>query len=69
MQAGYREKRFAIVGVKVYAAGLYVDLSILDKLDAMKGKLDASLFDLIFQGKFTQETVRMILKEYYTFLR
>ncbi|KAL1815821.1 hypothetical protein DCAR_0520156 [Daucus carota subsp. sativus] len=46
---GYREKRFAIVGVKVYAAGLYVDLSILDKLDAMKGKLDASLFDLIFQ--------------------
>lgn len=46
---GYREKRFAVVGVKVYAAGLYVDLSILDKLDAKKGESDASLFDLTFR--------------------
>ncbi|KAL8148737.1 hypothetical protein AgCh_005924 [Apium graveolens] len=46
---GYREKRFAIVGVKVYAAGLYADLSILDKLDAKKGESDASLFDIIFR--------------------
>ncbi|KAK1395151.1 Chalcone-flavonone isomerase family protein [Heracleum sosnowskyi] len=49
MSAGYREKHFAIVGVKVYAARLYVDLSILDELDATKGESDASLFDLIFR--------------------
>ncbi|XWS10819.1 hypothetical protein CRYUN_Cryun38cG0030700 [Craigia yunnanensis] len=33
---GYREKVLAIIGVKVYAAGLYVNQSILSKLDAWK---------------------------------
>lgn len=33
---GYREKVFAIIGVKVYAAGLYVNQSILSKLNAWK---------------------------------
>lgn len=30
-----------------------MDLSIFDELDAKKGESDASLFDLIFQGKST----------------
>lgn len=52
---GYREKVFAIIGVKVYAAGLYVNQSILSKLDAWKGWLasqiqdDLSLFKSIFE--------------------
>lgn len=50
--AGYREKRFAIVGVNVYAAGFYMNISILDELYTTKGQSDASLFDLIFQGNY-----------------
>ncbi|XP_022717411.1 fatty-acid-binding protein 3, chloroplastic [Durio zibethinus] len=52
---GYREKVFAIIGVKVYAAGLYVNQSILSKLDAWKGRSaaqiqdDFSLFKSIFE--------------------
>ncbi|KAF5478494.1 hypothetical protein F2P56_005048 [Juglans regia] len=52
---GYREKVFAIIGVKIYAAGLYVNQSILIKLNAWKGKSAAeiqensSLFNSIFQ--------------------
>lgn len=57
---GYREKRFAIVGVKVYAAGLYVDFSILDKLDATEGKSDAFLFDLIFQAPL-EKSLQIVL--------
>lgn len=54
--SGYREKVFAIIGVKVYAAGLYINQSILSKLNAWKGKgaaniqEDSSLFDTIYQG-------------------
>lgn len=52
---GYREKVFAIIGVKVYAAGLYLNQSISNKLNAWKGRSateiqgDSSLFDSIFQ--------------------
>lgn len=52
---GCREKVFAIIGVKVYAAGLYADRAILCKLDAWKGKSaaqiqdDLSLFKSIFE--------------------
>ncbi|MBA0632700.1 hypothetical protein Godav_001394, partial [Gossypium davidsonii] len=42
---GYREKVFAIIGVKVYAAGLYVNPSILSKLDAWKGQSAAQIQD------------------------
>lgn len=53
---GFREKVFAIIGVKVYAAGLYINPSIFSKLDAWKGRSseesqkDSSLFDAIYQG-------------------
>ncbi|GLT57340.1 hypothetical protein SLA2020_303190 [Shorea laevis] len=40
---GYREKVFAIIGVKVYAAGLYVNLSILSQLNAWKGQSTAEI--------------------------
>ncbi|XVE52989.1 hypothetical protein DITRI_Ditri02bG0168900 [Diplodiscus trichospermus] len=52
---GYREKVFAIIGVKVYAAGLYVNQSILSKLDSWKGRAvvqvqdDLTLFKSIFE--------------------
>ncbi|CAN6561189.1 unnamed protein product [Malus baccata var. baccata] len=51
---GYREKVFAIIGVKVYAAGLYANQSILNSLNAWKGRStaeiqeDSSLFSSIF---------------------
>lgn len=54
--SGYREKVFAFIGVKVYAAGLYINQSILDKLSAWKGQSpaqiqeDSSLFDSVFRG-------------------
>ncbi|KAB1669657.1 hypothetical protein ES319_1Z022700v1 [Gossypium barbadense] len=40
-----QEKVFAIIGVKVYAAGLYVNPSILSKLDAWKGRSAAQIQD------------------------
>ncbi|XP_031406713.1 fatty-acid-binding protein 3, chloroplastic isoform X2 [Punica granatum] len=52
---GYREKVFAIIGVKVYAAGFYMNPSLSAKLDSWKGKSassihgDGSLFSSIFQ--------------------
>ncbi|PON98572.1 Chalcone isomerase, 3-layer sandwich [Trema orientale] len=52
---GFREKVFAIVGVKVYAAGLYVNPAVCSKLDSWKGRSaaeiqeDSSLFSSIFQ--------------------
>lgn len=54
---GYREKVFAIIGVKVYAAGLYVNDSVFSRLDAWRGhsaaaiQQDTSLFNMIFEGK------------------
>ncbi|KAK6132521.1 hypothetical protein DH2020_033730 [Rehmannia glutinosa] len=53
--SGYREKVFAIIGVKVYAAGLHTNPSIFSKLDAWKGhssaelQKDSSIFNAIFQ--------------------
>lgn len=57
---GYREKVFAIIGVKVYAVGLYTNPSVLGKLDAWKGRSSAELekdstfFNAIFQGNCLQ---------------
>ncbi|GMJ11390.1 fatty-acid-binding protein 3 [Hibiscus trionum] len=53
---GYREKVFAIIGVKVYAAGLYVNQSILSKLDAWKGRSATQLQDDMFLFKSIFET-------------
>ncbi|KAL2943405.1 Fatty-acid-binding protein 3 chloroplastic [Bienertia sinuspersici] len=53
---GYREKVFAIIGVKVYAAGLYVNPSMLNELSPWKGKSnpevekDLALFQSIYQS-------------------
>ncbi|KAM7498556.1 hypothetical protein LguiA_022970 [Lonicera macranthoides] len=53
---GYREKVFAIIGVKVYAAGFYVNQSVFNKLDAWRGRSaaesqdDSSLFNSIFEA-------------------
>lgn len=63
---GYREKVFAIIGVKVYAAGLYANKFIYRKLDAWKGcsaadmQQDSSLFDTIFQAPL-EKSLHIIL--------
>lgn len=63
---GFREKVFAIIGVKVYAAGLYLNPSILDKLEASKGRNaaeiqeDSSLFDLIYQAPL-EKSLQIVL--------
>ncbi|KAL5075397.1 hypothetical protein RYX36_014381, partial [Vicia faba] len=52
---GFREKVFAIIGVKVYAAGLYLNQSIVTDLKGWKWKSKdviqgtSSLFNTIFQ--------------------
>lgn len=63
---GYREKVFAIIGVKVYAAGLYVNLSVLSQLNGWKGKSAAevqespSLFNSIFQSS-SEKSLQIVL--------
>ncbi|XP_011098156.1 fatty-acid-binding protein 3, chloroplastic [Sesamum indicum] len=63
---GYREKVFAIIGVKVYAAGLYTNQSVFSKLDAWKGRSsvelqqDSSIFDAIFQAPL-EKSLHIIL--------
>ncbi|KAL6199001.1 hypothetical protein ACLB2K_028789 [Fragaria x ananassa] len=63
---GYREKVFAIIGVKVYAAGLYVNQSILNNLNAWKGRpaaeiqKDPSLFSSMFQSP-SEKSLQIIL--------
>lgn len=63
---GYREKVFAIIGVKVYAAGLYADQSVLNNLDAWKGQSpaqiqdDSSLVDKIFQAPL-EKSLQIVL--------
>ncbi|KFK35722.1 hypothetical protein AALP_AA4G028300 [Arabis alpina] len=63
---GFREKKFAIIGVKVYAAGLYVNESILSGLSAWKGKStdeiqrDSSLFSSIFQAQ-EEKSLQIVL--------
>ncbi|XP_030461059.1 fatty-acid-binding protein 3, chloroplastic isoform X3 [Syzygium oleosum] len=64
--SGYREKVFAIIGVKVYAAGLYVNPSISSKLNAWKGKSaadileDRSLFNSILQAPL-EKSLQIVL--------
>ncbi|KAL3508812.1 hypothetical protein ACH5RR_028213 [Cinchona calisaya] len=66
---GYREKVFAIIGVKVYAAGLYVNQSIFTKLDAWKGRSaadlqqDSSIFDTIFQAPVEKSLLIVLVRD------
>jgi hypothetical protein len=61
LNSGYREKVFAIIGVKVYAAGLYVNPSILSTLSTWKGQSaseiqeNSALFSSIFQGNLSHQ--------------
>ncbi|KAI4323105.1 hypothetical protein L6164_022737 [Bauhinia variegata] len=63
---GFREKVFAIIGVKVYAAGLYLNLSLTSELNAWKGKSadaiqeDSSFFKKIFQSP-SEKSLQIIL--------
>ncbi|KAK9150876.1 hypothetical protein Syun_009185 [Stephania yunnanensis] len=63
---GYREKVFAIIGLKVYAVGLYANISVIDKFDAWKGKTateiqkDSSLFNSIFQAPL-EKSLQIVL--------
>ncbi|KAL9236496.1 hypothetical protein vseg_011160 [Gypsophila vaccaria] len=63
---GYREKIFAIIGVKVYAAGFYVNPAILNDLSSWKGKpaadieKDTSLFQSIYQSSL-ENSLRIAL--------
>ncbi|XP_021773933.1 fatty-acid-binding protein 3, chloroplastic-like [Chenopodium quinoa] len=53
---GYREKVFAIIGVKVYAAGLYINPSMPNEFSPWKGKSkseveqDPALFQSVYQS-------------------
>ncbi|KAB1216364.1 Fatty-acid-binding protein 3 [Morella rubra] len=64
--AGYREKVFAIIGVKVYAVGFYVNPSVLSTLNSWKGKSVAeiqeglSLFNSIFQSPL-EKSLQIVL--------
>ncbi|KAK4767868.1 hypothetical protein SAY87_003009 [Trapa incisa] len=63
---GYREKVFAIIGVKVYAAGLYANPSLAAELKPWKGKSasdiqgDGSLYSSIFQAPL-EKSLQIIL--------
>ncbi|XP_038898314.1 fatty-acid-binding protein 3, chloroplastic isoform X2 [Benincasa hispida] len=63
---GYREKIFAIIGVKVYAAGLYINPSISNELNAWRGRPaaaiqeDSSLFNIIFQSP-SEKSLQIVL--------
>lgn len=63
---GYREKVFAIIGVKVYAAGLYVNLSMLKDLSPWKGKSsdevekDSAVFRSIYESAL-EKSLQIIL--------
>ncbi|KAK0602384.1 hypothetical protein LWI29_032767 [Acer saccharum] len=66
---GYREKVFAIIGVKVYAAGLYVNQTIISNLNAWKGRsaaeiqADSSLFDSIFQAPLDKSLQIVLVRD------
>lgn len=70
MFSGFREKKFAIIGVKVYAAGYYVNESILTGLSAWKGRSadeiqkDSSLFSAIFQGNEMRKMIAFFIHSY-----
>ena len=48
---GVREKKIAIINVKVYALAFYADPTLKDSLPA-KGEGDAALFKAIAGGEF-----------------
>ncbi|RZC68372.1 hypothetical protein C5167_031628 [Papaver somniferum] len=64
--SGYREKKIAIIGVKVYAAGFYMNESIVETLNAWKGRpaadiqRDSSLYDSIFQAPL-EKSLQIVL--------
>ncbi|MCL7051640.1 hypothetical protein MKW94_026781 [Papaver nudicaule] len=64
--SGYREKKIAIIGVKVYAAGFYGNESIIETLNAWKGRSssdiqgDSSLYDSIFQASL-EKSLQIVL--------
>ncbi|CAL9108333.1 unnamed protein product [Musa acuminata var. zebrina] len=66
---GYREKVFAIIGVKVYSAGFYADLSIRNIFDSWKGKSstelleDSSLFSSIFHAPLEKSLNIMLVRD------
>ncbi|XP_058095207.1 fatty-acid-binding protein 3, chloroplastic [Magnolia sinica] len=63
---GYREKVFAIIGVKVYAAGLYVNNSIIENLNAWKRKSaaeiekDSALFSAVYEAS-SEKSLQIVL--------
>ncbi|EXC11707.1 Chalcone--flavonone isomerase [Morus notabilis] len=63
---GFREKVFAIIGVKVYAVGLYVNPSVFSKLDSWNGRSaaeiqeDSSVFSSIFQAPL-EKSLQIVL--------
>ncbi|KAI3938581.1 hypothetical protein MKW98_016086 [Papaver atlanticum] len=64
--SGYREKKIAIIGVKVYAAGFYANEFIKETLNAWKGRSatdiqgDSSLYDSIFQAPL-EKSLQIVL--------
>nr|QTF65964.1 fatty-acid-binding protein [Dracaena cambodiana] len=66
---GYREKVFAIIGVKVYASGFYAKYSIKDVLEPWKGKsanevlADSSLFSFIFNAPLEKSLKIMLVRD------
>lgn len=66
---GYREKVFAIIGVKVYASGFYAKCSIRDILDSWKGKSadevleDSSLFSSILHAPLEKSLKIMLVRD------
>lgn len=66
---GYREKIFAIIGVKVYAAGLYVNDSVFTRLDAWRGRSaadiqqDPSLFNKIFEADLEKSLLIVLVRD------
>ncbi|PHT43729.1 Fatty-acid-binding protein 3 [Capsicum baccatum] len=66
---GYREKVFAIIGIKVYAAGLYVNDSVFSRLDAWRGRSaaeiqqDPSLFNNIFEANLEKSLLIVLVRD------
>ncbi|XP_047271483.1 fatty-acid-binding protein 3, chloroplastic isoform X2 [Capsicum annuum] len=67
--SGYREKVFAIIGIKVYAAGLYVNDSVFSRLDAWRGRSaaeiqqDPSLFNNIFEANLEKSLLIVLVRD------
>lgn len=63
---GFREKKIAIISVKVYAAGLYVDATIKSYLAAWSGKLGSQIeednlfFNAVFEAP-VEKSLQIVL--------